>query len=361
MAKTGAPRSPWVEGGSFAVVAAVLFGATMPWLKRAGAGVGPFWTAAALYVGAATIASLSLPPPGRARRDAPLRLRHVPRVALVASLGAFVAPALLAWGLARSSGAPASLLLNLEAAFTIALGALLHREHVGGRVALAAASIGAGGAVLVLSRGTGGGAALLPLGAVALATFAWSADNALGRPLADLEPNAVVAAKSALGAALSFALAAATGDAPPRDVATALSLAACGAAGYGLSLRFYLLAQRRLGAGRAASLFGIAPFFGAALSGALGEPLGGAPTAIAAALMAFGAWLHVGERHEHAHTHARLTHEHAHTHDDEHHAHAHEPMPEGPHSHVHAHEPLAHAHPHAPDLHHRHAHRDDEA
>ena len=196
------------------------------------------------------------------------------------------------------------------------------------------------------------------LGAVAVATLAWAGDNAVARPLSDLDPGAVVAAKGALGATFSLVLALAFGE-PLPALSHAAALIACGATGYGLSLRFYLLAQRRLGAGRTASIFGIAPFFGAILAASLGEPLGGATTAIAAALMALGTWLHLRETHEHSHLHEPAEHEHAHRHDDGHHGHAHDPMPSGEHSHVHAHEPLAHAHPHAPDLHHRHAHGDD--
>jgi drug/metabolite transporter (DMT)-like permease len=338
-------RSPIVVGTGLAIAAAVLFGATTPWLQRAEKGVGPFSTAALLYAGAAAVAVLTR---RRSDREAPLVLAHAPRIVGIALLGAVIAPVALAWGLARASGAVASLLLNLEGAFTVLLGVLLYREHVGRRVALAATCIGAGGALLLVRGGLAGG--LDPaLAAVALATLAWAGDNAVARPLS------VVAAKGAVGATLSLGLALAFGEPAPR-LASAVALAACGATGYGLSLRFYMLAQRRLGAGRTASVFGIAPFFGAILAGALGEPLGGTTTGLAAALMALGTWLHLRESHEHAHRHEPIEHEHAHRHDDGHHEHVHAPMPVGEHSHVHRHEPIEHAHPHAPDVHHRHAH-----
>ena len=50
------------------------------------------------------------------------------------------------------------------------------------------------------------------------------------------------------------------------SVATAIALFAVGATGYGLSLRFYLLAQRAFGAARTGSVFAFAPFIGAALA-----------------------------------------------------------------------------------------------
>jgi hypothetical protein len=126
--------------------------------------------------------------------------------------------------------------------------------------------------------------------------------------------------------------------------------------GYGLSLRLYLLAQRRIGAGRTASAFALAPFVGAAAGWALGDRPATLFTGLAALLFALGAYLHATEGHAHGHVHEPLAHEHLHRHDDGHHTHAHrEPVPE-PHSHWHVHAPLAHDHPHAPDLHHSHRH-----
>jgi drug/metabolite transporter (DMT)-like permease len=270
--------------------------------------------------------------------------------------GALLAPAALAWGLARSSGVAASLLLNLEAVFTLALGALLHREHVGRRVAIAALVMTLGGALLLEGRVDGGRAELWGLAAVMAATFGWALDNALGRPLADLDPAAVVASKGALGAALSIAMALLAGERAPASLVAAGGLLACGALGYGLSLRLYLLAQRRLGAGRTASVYALAPFAGAAVARLAGEPFGGAASAAGGALLAFGVVLHLTERHDHAHQHEAVEHEHAHRHDEGHHDHEHDPMPEGEHSHPHRHEATSHDHPHAPDLHHQHAH-----
>lgn len=137
---------------------------------------------------------------------------------------------------------------------------------------------------------------------------------------------------------------------------TALALFAIGASGYGLSLRFYLLAQRAFGAARTGSVFAFAPFIGAALAVALGDRSAGALMALGSGLMRAGVLLHLAESHGHEHEHVALEHEHAHRHDDGHHGHWHEPMPEGAHSHRHRHEPLHHTHAHVPDVHHGHRH-----
>ena len=144
---------------------------------------------------------------------------------------------------------------------------------------------------------------------------------------------------------------------PSNPGATAsLALLAVGATGYGLSLRFYLLAQRHFGAARTGSVFAFAPFIGALGAFALGERSASVLLLVGGALMVAGVLVHLAEDHGHEHTHEALDHEHAHTHDDGHHDHTHPVMPQGAHSHPHHHSPLRHSHPHAPDLHHRHSH-----
>jgi drug/metabolite transporter (DMT)-like permease len=353
------PRSPIVIGTLFAVLAAVAFGVTTPFIRRLGTDLGPFATASLLYVGAALGA---LPVAWVRRRqervEAPVGRRHLPRLAAVALLGAALAPTLLAWGLQRVSAIGGSLLLNGEAVFTIVLAALVYREHVGRRVALAAGVMLAAGLLTV--RSAGGAAAGGTLGALALvgAVLCWALDNVLSRPLAELDPAAVVRSKALLGAGLTALLAVAAGERAPA-LGPALGLLACGATGYGVSLRLYLLAQRRVGAGRTGSLFALAPFIGAAVAVALGDRSADWTTGVATVLFALGVALHLTERHDHHHAHAALRHEHAHTHDDGHHAHAHAPPAAGPHSHPHDHGAHDHAHPHAPDAHHGHGHGAD--
>src|SRR5262249_10262798 len=147
-----------------------------------------------LYTNAA-IASLGR----RARgREARVSLERWPRLLLIGMTEALVAPACFAWDLQHTGAAGASLLLNFEAAFTVLLGWLWFHEHVGRRVALALVLMAAGGAFLVQFGGAGGsgwGAAL-----VLVATFMWAIDNALTRPLADLDPTEVVRYKGLVGA-----------------------------------------------------------------------------------------------------------------------------------------------------------------
>jgi len=335
-----------------ALLAAALFGISTPLVQQFGVGLGAFSTAALLYAGAAAVGMLSRQP---IEREARLRRSDLPRLLAMAGFGAVVGPVALVWGLQNTSGTSASLMLTLEALFTAVLAWRLYRETMDGRVWSAMALLLAGGMVLVLDQGRAGGAQLWGLLAVLLATAAWGVDNTLSRALAERDPGQVVMVKALLGASATLSIAVFLGE-PLPSAGAALTLFAVGATGYGLSLRFYLLAQRAFGAARTGSVFAFAPFIGAALAVALGDRSVSGWMALGSVLMLAGVVLHLAESHGHEHAHEELAHEHAHRHDDGHHNHAHDVMPTGEHSHRHQHEPLRHAHAHVPDAHHGHRH-----
>jgi drug/metabolite transporter (DMT)-like permease len=344
--------NPIRKGSALALLAALTFGVTAPLVQRFGRGSGPVPTAALLYLGAA-LATLG---PSRAgKNEAPVGRAHLPRLLSVAILGAVMAPIALAWGLQHTSATSASLLLNFEAVFTVLLGWLFFREHVGRRVAFAVTLMVLAGTFLVVAGRPDAGDVGWGAIAIVLATLGWALDNSLTRPLADLDPTHVVRWKAGLGALLSFALSLALRQQLPEAI-PAVALLVCGATGYGFSLRLYLLAQRQIGAGRTGSIFAIAPFAGAAAAWAMGDRAPALPTLGAAFLFGIGVYLHMTEKHGHLHTHEPVEHEHAHRHDDGHHDHAHDPPVAGEHSHPHRHEERTHAHPHAPDAHHQHRH-----
>ncbi|MDI1240137.1 MAG: DMT family transporter [Polaromonas sp.] len=345
-------NTPALRGGLLALLAATLFGVSTPLVQYLGRGLGPLTTAALLYAGAALAGALLRK--GR-QQEARLQRSDGRRLLAVVVFGAVIGPVALAWGLQRTSGASASLMLTLEALFTALLAWRLYRETLGLRVWVAMALLLAGGAVLVLDQARLGGAQLAGLLAVLVATAAWGMDNTLSRALAERDPGQVVLVKAALGATVTALLALAFAE-PVPALAAAAGLLAVGATGYGLSLRFYLLAQRAFGAARTGSVFAFAPFIGALLALALGDRSVSVWMGAGGLLMLGGVLLHLMESHGHAHRHAAMDHEHAHDHADGHHNHSHVPMPEGSHSHAHHHEPLEHAHPHVPDAHHLHRH-----
>ena len=347
------------KGGiAYATGAAALFGASTPaakWLL--GSGVNPWLLAGLLYAGSgiglfAVRAVMGFTGAGRA--NPPLRGADVPWLAAVILLGGAIGPVLLMVGLASTSAASASLLLNLEGLATLAIAWTVFRENVDRRLLLGAFAILAG-AVLLSWNGAAGS---LDWGTLFIvgACLAWGIDNNLTRKLSAADPVQIAMAKGAVAGAVNLALALAIGAQLPGALAISAA-AVIGFFGYGLSLVLFVLALRHLGTARTGAYFSTAPFLGAALSIAvLGEPFS-AQLVGAGLLMAIGVYIHLTEAHEHQHSHEPVEHEHRHVH-DEHHAHSQEPThPAGePHSHWHRHVPIRHKHPHYPDLHHRHGH-----
>ena len=345
-------QGPARPGAALALLAAALFGVSTPLVQFLGAGLGAFTTAALLYAGAAAVGLLLWRP---VEREARLQRGDLRRLLAMASFGAVLGPVALAWGLQRTSGTSASLLLTLEALFTAILARQLYHETMDRRTWSAMLLLLTGAVLLVLDQGRQGGAQLFGLLAVLVATAAWGVDNTLSRALAERDPGQVVLVKAALGAGATAVLAVALGERWPSTTAV-LGLLAVGATGYGLSLRFYLLAQRAFGAARTGSVFAFAPFIGAGVALALGERSASWLMAAGALLMLLGVVLHLAESHAHEHQHEPAEHEHAHRHDDGHHNHVHVPPATGSHSHTHQHEAIQHSHPHVPDAPHSHRH-----
>lgn len=116
--------TPALRGGLWALLAAILFGISTPLVQRLGVGLGAFTTAALLYAGAALVGAFSRQPQAL---EARLRRADLPRLLAMAVFGAVLGPVALVWGLQRTSGASASLMLTLEALFTALLAWRLYR------------------------------------------------------------------------------------------------------------------------------------------------------------------------------------------------------------------------------------------
>jgi drug/metabolite transporter (DMT)-like permease len=336
------------------LLAAVSFGVSAPLAKLLLDNVSPQLLAGLLYLGAGLgLAVFRLVRPAVA--EAPLTRADVPPLLGVVAFGGIVGPVLLMLGLTRVSGSAGALLLNLEAPLTIALAAVVFREHVGWRAAVAAGCILLGAAALRFTPGEV--VADWPgVAAIAGACLCWALDNNLTQRLTLRDPFAVVRIKTLGAGACNTALALVLGASLPGMSTLALALV-LGLVSYGVSVVLDAHALRLHGAAREAAYFATAPFFGAvAAVPILGDRLG-APELLAAGLMLVGVVVMLREKHSHAHAHAATDHAHRHVHDEHHrHDHAAADPPGEPHAHHHHHGPLVHEHPHAPDMHHRHEH-----
>jgi drug/metabolite transporter (DMT)-like permease len=338
---------------AYALASAALFGASTPLAKLLVGETHPLLLAGLLYLGSGV--GLFAWYLMRAERAAGVSRADLAWLAGAIAVGGVVGPALLMYGLARTDGSTASLLLNLEAVFTASIAWLLFRENVDRRVFLGMVAIVAGGAVLSWAEMPRGGGLVGPL-LIAGACLAWGVDNNLTRRVSGGDAVLIAGTKGLVAGAVNVALGLFQGAALP-GAAPLASAAALGLVGYGISLVLFVVALRHLGTARTGAYFSVAPFFGAALAVLVLRESPSAAFWLAAALMAVGVWLHLTERHEHQHLHEHLEHSHEHVH-DEHHRHEHGFAWDGrePHRHEHAHGWLRHSHPHYPDLHHRHGH-----
>src|SRR5207302_5506533 len=174
---------PWRECRSYSeavargiglgLLAAALFGASIPVTKLLAADADPLVLAGLLYLGAgAALALLRLLRPSA---EAKLRRSDVPWLLGIVVAGAIAGPILLVVGLRRLPGVPAALLLNLEAPLTAVLAVAAFGEHLSPRgwnaaalLAVGAVALGAGPGALQID---GPGAA-----ALVLACAAWALD-----------------------------------------------------------------------------------------------------------------------------------------------------------------------------------------
>ena len=343
-------------GVVYAIGAAALFGASMPFAKQLLPSVGPVLMAGLLYLGSGLgLAFYRMARRSGTETEARLGRRDLPWLAGAIACGGVIGPVLLMVGLSKTPASNASLLLNLEGVFTVLLAWFAFKENFDRRIAWGVALITAGAFTLSwLGRPEIG----VPWGALAItgACLAWAVDNNLTRNVSAADPVQIAMLKGLCAGAVNTCVALSLGARlpPPGRLA---AVAVIGVLGYGVSLVLFILALRHLGTARTGAYFSLAPFVGAAVSILCFHDSVTAGFMVAALLMAAGVWLHLTERHEHGHAHEAMDHEHLHNH-DAHHRHAHGPNdpPGEPHNHGHRHEPLTHAHPHYPDLHHRHDH-----
>ncbi|SNS27989.1 Permease of the drug/metabolite transporter (DMT) superfamily [Noviherbaspirillum humi] len=353
------------KGISFALLAAVLFGASTPLAKILGAEAAPVLLAGLLYAGSGIGLGIWL----LARRARPDRAAETagvltagdyPWLAGAVLSGGMLGPVMLMTGLAQVQGSTASLLLNLEGVLTALLAWFVFREQFDRRIFIGMVLIIAAGLVLAGQSGwnqvNGFG---MPWGelCIAAACLCWAIDNNLTRKVANGDALQIAMIKGLAAGAVNLGIALGWLNHPLPALPQATAAGLVGFAGYGLSLVLFVLALRHLGTARTGAYFSLAPFVGASLSLLLLGDQPGPLFWLAALLMAAGIWLHLTERHSHTHRHEPLAHSHSHAH-DEHHQHPHDGAWDGsePHIHFHRHAPLVHKHPHFPDAHHRHHH-----
>ena len=249
-----------------AILAAALYALNAPVSKLLLQGVQPSMMAALLYLGA----GLGMLAMGIIRRAAgkPSAEQHLTRKDWPYTLGMIVldvlAPIFLMIGITRTTAANASLLNNFEIVATSLIALLIFKEKISRRLWLAIGLIVLSSALLTAEDAS---SLTFSMGSVfvLLASCCWGLENNCTRMLSMSDPQEIVIVKglgSGLGALIVAFL---SGESFPalRYVPAALLL---GFVAYGLSIYFYVYAQRHLGAAKTSAYYAIAPFIGVLLS-----------------------------------------------------------------------------------------------
>ena len=338
---------------TFAILAAALYAINIPFSKLLLTRVEPTMMAAFLYLGA----GIGLFFYGLITKDrektAPLTKAELPYTVGMILLD-IAAPVLLMFGLKLTSPANASLLNNFEIVATSLIAFFVFKEALSKRLTIAIGLVTVASITLSF-EGEGSfrfnTGSLLVLGAACC----WGLENNCTRMLSSKSSVQITTIKGIFSGLGSLVIALCIGETIP-GILWLLAAMVLGFVAYGLSINFYIQAQKDLGAAKTSAYYSIAPFLGVAFSFFLpGETVGiqffaGLAIMVLATVFMVKDTIHLQHDHEHAHIH---THEHSHgdvTHSHEH-SHHHS------HTHIHGEDENAHGHDHGNDIPHDHQHK----
>ena len=326
----------------YAILAAALYAVNIPLSKLLLGAVSPTMMAAFLYLGAGLGLLVYSLAAGKREKEAPLTRKELPYTIGMVLLD-IAAPILLMLGLERCDAANASLLNNFEIVATSLIAFFAFRELLSRRLTLAIVLVTLASIILGFEgegsfRFSAGSALVLG------AACCWGLENNCTRMLSSKSSVQITIIKGIFSGLGSLIVALILGEKVPEMI-WILATMALGFVAYGLSINFYIKAQKDLGAAKTSAYYSIAPFLGVAFGMLLlGERPGlrfylGLAVMVAATVLMVKDTIALQHSHEHAHTHT-----HVHSHGDLTHTHEHTHVHS--HSHIHGQDESAHGHTH---------------
>lgn len=284
-------KSSTQKGIAFAVLAAALYAVSAPVSKRLLDFMPPTLMAGFLYAGAGVgmfFVALSRKLRHAEAKEQPLTKAELPYTVAMILLD-IAAPICLLVGLNATSAANVSLLNNFEIVATAVIALALFREKISTRLWLGILFVTVSCIILSFE---GGDSLRFSHGSlfVLLAAVCWGFENNCTRKLSSRDPLQIVALKGVFSGTGSLIIGLCIGERITVLWVIPLVLA-LGFVAYGLSIYFYVYAQRLLGAARTSAYYAVAPFISAVLSLVLFREMPGLSYFIALALMAVGARL----------------------------------------------------------------------
>lgn len=274
-----------------AVLAAALYAVNSPFSKLLLEYVPSTLMAGILYIGAGLgMGVIALVRRARCSQRAEERITRADLPYTVAMIVLDIAaPILLLLGLSHTTAANASLLNNFEIVATAIIALMIFKEKICARLWLGILFVTASCALLsfedISSFGFSSGSLF-----VLLACVCWGVENNCTRKLSAKDPLEIVLLKGIFSGLGSVIIGLCLGE---RVTAlwSVFAVLGVGFVAYGLSIFFYVYAQRILGAARTSAYYAIAPFIGTLLSLVIFRELPPYTYFAALGLMIVGAWL----------------------------------------------------------------------
>lgn len=338
----------------YAILAAALYAINVPFSKMLLAQVEPTMMAAFLYLGAGLgmfVYSIVSKATGKTAPREPLTKKELPYTIAMVVLD-IIAPILLMFGIQSSNAANVSLINNFEIVATSVIALLIFKEIISKRLWIAIVLVTVASIVLTFE---GAGSFTFNIGSLFVfgACLCWGFENNCTKMISNKSSVEIVVIKGTFSGLGSLIVALMLGESFPAVfwIVCAMLL---GFVAYGLSIHFYIMAQKNLGAAKTSAYYSVAPFLGVAFGMLL---LGERPAIqfyLAFLLMIISTYFmikdtielqhtHVHDHvHTHEHCHGDVTHIHEHTHTHTHiHIHG-----EDSENHEHDHKQMSHNHPH---------------
>ena len=199
------------------------------------------------------------------------------------------APIFLLLGLSYTSAANASLLNNFEIVATALIALVVFKERISPRLWFGILFVTASCALLSIEDIS---SLKFSFGSlfILLACICWGIENNCTRKLSAKDPLEIVLLKGIFSGLGSVIIGLCIGE-RITTLWSVLAVLAVGCVAYGLSIFFYVYAQRLLGAARTSAYYAIAPFIGTLLSLVIFRELPQYTYFIALGIMVIGAWL----------------------------------------------------------------------
>ncbi len=246
---------------ALALLAAALYAINIPLSKLLLREAEPTMMAAFLYLGAGIGLFICGLLGGEKKKAPPLTRAELPYTIGMIVLD-IAAPILLMLGLNHTSSANASLLNNFEIVATTLIAFFIFKEALSRRLVLAITLVTLASITLSLE---GKQSLELNWGSllVLAAACCWGFENNCTRRLSSKSSVQITTIKGIFSGLGSLIVALIAGESFP-SVALIPAILLLGFVSYGLSINFYIKAQKELGAAKTSAFYSISPFLGAA-------------------------------------------------------------------------------------------------